>query len=340
MGKDTTTDGEHRADDDRGYGVKAAEKKVARKKAAKKTTRKKTTRKKAATSKKKAATASNQAKAGKPATLTESAVVTAPQQPAFTPPSDDTGSGGGAMRGIVGLWGPLAIIVLLVVVSRLGDEEAVESGDRGMAGLSAPLETAGRVARDVVDDVQDALTGGDPRAAVVLDAGAAGQGSSGSTSGDLAAAFDDAGVTAVPAGPVPAPPQSAAAAADPWAASEQKTVPASVSAIPGALPPSPENPWAPMDGPATAAVPAEPYVQGSAIPPPGAGYGYGAYPPPPRAYPPQPPGYTSAPPPSYGGRPPAYARQPAYGAPPAYSYPPQPYATPEPYPPGYYPPPQ
>jgi hypothetical protein len=297
MGKDSTTD--------RGYRVLAAEKKVAKKKAAKKTT------------KKKAAPASKKAKAAKPASTpvaTPSApepVAPAPPPPATPPPSFEDSRGGGPMRGIVALWGPLAIIVLLIVVARIGDDTPDELGSRAVAGLSSSLETAEQAAKDVVDDVRDALTGGDPEVAAVL--GAGGQGSSGSSSGDLAAAFSDAGVA-------PAAPKSAATASDPWQQSGQTTTPASVGGIPGALPPNPENPWAPVDPRAGAAVPAEPYNQGyqrgyqrgyqpgygqgyqGGGMPPAPGPHYGDYPPPP-GYPPyQPQGHGSAPPPAYGGR--------------------------------------
>ncbi len=261
------------------------------------------------------------------------------------------------MRGIIALWGPLAIIVLLIVVSRLGDEEPGTLGGRAAAGLSASLESAESIARDVVEDVQDALTGGDPQATAVLDTRAGGRSSSGSTSGDLAAAFLDAGAASAP----PPPPWSskqAATAADTWGRSDQTTTPASVSGIPGALPPHPENPWAPVDPRSVAAMSADPYSeayspayppayspaypQGGATPAPVAPYGYGA-PSQPQGYPPLPPDYGSAP--AYGGMPPGYSQQqayggvpPAYGAPPAYGYPPQPYGAPAPYPPGYYPP--
>jgi len=351
MGKYTTTDREQVGVDGRGYRVMAAEKKVVKKKAGKKTAAKK------------AASAKKKGKAAKAAkTAAESAPVAASSapkpEPAFVPPSDEARSGG-AMRGIIALWGPLAIIVLLIVVSRLGDEEPGAFGDRAAAGLSASLETAESIARDVVEDVQDALTGGDPQAAAVLDTRASGRSSSGSTSGDLAAAFYDAGAASAPP-PPPSSSKQAATAADVWGQSDQTTTPASLSGIPGALPPHPENPWAPMDPRSATAMSADPYSQAyppayspaypqaGAIPPPVAPYGYGV-PPQSPAYPPLPPDYGSAPPSAYGGRPPGYSQQqaygmapPAYGAPPAYAYPPQPYGAPAPYPypPGYYPPPQ
>ena len=377
MGKDTTTDHGQVGEDSRGYRVMAAEKKADKKKASKKTAKKKPATKKAVT-KKKGKAAKTVAEPAPVAASPERPATPAPQpkpafapqpEPAFAPPSDEARSGG-AMRGIVALWGPLAIIVLLIVVSRLGDEEPGALGRGAATGLSASLDTAESIARDVVEDVQDALTGGDPQAAAVLDTRASGRSSSGSTSGDLAAAFYDAGVASAPPGPVspPSPSKQAATAADTWGRSDQTTTPASLSGIPGGLPPHPENPWAPVDPRSATAMSADPYSQayspayppaysqGGGIPPPVAPYGYGAYggeyaPPQPSGYPPLPPDYGSAPPSAYGGRPPGYPQQqaygtapPAYGAPPAYvvqpsyAYPPQPYGAPAPYPPGYYPP--
>jgi hypothetical protein len=358
MGKDTTTEREQIEDKDRGYRVVAAEKKKTTKKAAKKKTKKKA--------------ASKKSKAAKVAPAPEPAPVSAPTEaPAAHVPSPEPDNtsisyetrSGGPMRGIVALWGPLAIIVLLIVVSRLGDDEPGELADRAVSGISSSLDKAESVARDVVEDVQDALTGGDPQAAAALGAGIGGQTSSGS---DLAAAFQDAGVGpapgALPAGGAPPAPKSAAAG--PWSEPSQTTTPASVSALPGGVPPQPENPWAPVDPRAMAAMPADPYASPPGAPPaPGGvapGYGRGAYgdqPPaggyPPsgqEGYPPLPPGYGAAPPPGYGGPPPGYSQRaygapppgygaPAYGAPPTgYAYPPQPYGAPQPYPPGYYPP--
>jgi hypothetical protein len=345
MGEDTKTDREQVVEDDRGYSVVAAEKKVAKKKAKKKTAKKKTAAKKAATAKKKDKAAAEPA---------------SQPVPAFAPPSEEARSGG-AMRGIIALWGPLAIIVLLIVVSRLGDEEPGALGRGAAAGLSASLESAESIARDVVEDVQDALTGGDPQVAAVLDTRASGRSSSGSTSSDLAAAFYDAGATSAPPPPPSSSPSSsplsskqAATAADAWGRSDQTTTPASLSGLPGALPPHPENPWAPVDPRSATAMSAEPnsqtyspayppaYSQGGGTPAPVAPYGYGA-PPQPQGYPPLPPDYGSAPPPAYGGMPPGYSQQqaygaapPAYGEQPSYGYLPQPYGAPAPYPPGYY----
>lgn len=369
MGKDTAIDGEQSGQDDSDYRVKAADKKVAKKKAAKKTPKKK-----AAAPKAKSKAGKSSVETAPVAAAAQAPVISAAKPgPALTPPSEEERSGG-AMRGIVALWGPLAIIVLLIIVSRIGDEEPGELGSRPVAGLSSSLESAESITMDVVQDVKDALTGGDPQAVTVLDTRAAGQGSSGSTRGDLAAAFQDTGVDSAPP-----PPKTAATAANPWAQSEQTTTPASVSApaMPGALPPFPDNPWAPVDPRVAIQAPVDPYSQGGGIPMPAAPYGYGAYgsdyPPPgaaPQGYPPQsqgypqqpqgypqqtqgypqqpqgyPQGYGTAPPPSYGGSqqqaygaPPPYGAAPAYGAPPPYGYPPQPYGAPPPYPPGYYPP--
>jgi hypothetical protein len=356
MGKHTTTDREHVEEKDRGYRVVAAEKKATAKKAAKK----KKTGKKAASKKRKAAKPAPAVAAPAASAAPEpSAAPAARPEPVFSAPSDEARAGG-PMRGIVALWGPLAIIVLLIVVSRLGDEEPGELADRAVAGLSSSLDRAGSAARDVVEDVQDALTGGDPQAAAALGAGADGRRSSGS---DLAAAFQDAGVASDAGGLAPGAAPKPAPGADPWRDSTQTTTPASVSDVAGGVPPQPENPWAPVDPRAVAAPPADPYAGTGAVPPPagpGPGYGYGygygggyagepaapgAYPPPGQAYPPLPPGYGAAPPPGYGGRAPGYPQQqawgappPGYGVPPAYPYPPQPYGVPQPYPPGYYPP--
>ncbi len=354
MGKDVTTDCEQVGEDGRGYRVMAAEKKVAKKKAGKKAAKK--TAKKAPASKK-AATAR------KKSTATRTVAVAAPRSepasapqpgPAVPPPTLEARSGG-AMRGIIALWGPLAIIVMLIVVSRLGDDDSDGLGRGAVDGLSASLESAERIARDVVEDVQDALTGGDPQAAAALDTRVGAPGSSGSTKGDLAAAFHDAGGTSAP----PPPPSSkrAATAAGAWGQSDQTTTPASVSGVPGALPPHPENPWAPVGPRSATAMSADPYSQDysqayppayspayppaypqAGGPPPVAPFSYGA-PPQPQGYPPLPSDYGSSP--AYGGSPPGYSQQQAYGAPPAYGYPPQPYGAPAPYPyppPGYYPP--
>ena len=347
MGKDTTTDREPVDERDSGPRVKAADKKVAAKKATKKKSKKKPASKKSK--------AARTAAAPKPASIGA-----APQppaapplrpEPAFAPPSDDARSSG-TMRGIVALWGPLAIIVLLIVVSRLGDEEPGEMADRAVAGLPSSIASAESMARDVAEDVQDALTGGDPQATAALGMGSGGQSSAGS---DLAAAFQDAGVASMPGAATPEPPKPVATAEDPWGPSPQTTAPESVSGIPRALPPYPENPWAPVDPRTVMSMPGDPYSNAGGIPAPsgpGAGQGYGhyggahpppgAYAPPPQSYPPLPPGYGSAP--VYGGAPTAYSRPRAYGgAPatgtaPAYSYPPQPYGAPAAYPPGYYPP--
>lgn len=347
MAKDTTTKGEHLEDK-----AKASDKKATAKKTAKKKSKKKSAGKKGKAVETRAAIES-----GVPDRAPEPPAAPIPRpQPADTSISYETRSGG-PMRGIVALWGPLAIIVLLIVITRIGDEDPGELAERAAAGLSSSLDKAESVALDVVEDVQDALTGGDPQAAAAL-----GTGGAGSTGSDLAAAFQDAGVASPPAALPPAP--QAAGGEHPWRGdAAQTTTPASLSTIPGAPPPQPENPWAPVD-PRSAAVPADPYaIPPGGIPAPGApagGYGYaGGYagePPPPGAYPPPgqgysalPPGYGAAPPPgyrapgysqqpAYGAPPPGYAQPPAYGAPPGYAYPPQPYGAPQPYPPGYYPP--
>ena len=354
MGKDTTTDRDRIDEKDSGHRVMAADKKVAAKKVRKKKSKKKAASKKSKSTK--TAAASKPASVG---AVPQPLVAPPPrQEPAFAPPSDEA-RGSGTMRGIVALWGPLAIIVLLIVVSRLGDEEPGEMADRPVAGLSSSIAGAESMARDVVEDVQDALTGGDPQAAAVLGTGS---GSQGSVSSDLAAAFQDAGVASTPPGAVSELPKAAATAEEPWGPSSQTTAPASVSGVPGGLPPHPENPWAPVDPRTVMAMPADPYANAGGIPAPvvpGAGPAYGhygggyappgAYAPPPQSYPPLPPGYGSAPAPAYGGAPPAYSQPqayggaPAYGAAPAYSYPPQPQPqpygqAPAPYPPGYYPP--
>ncbi|NCF80049.1 MAG: hypothetical protein GWP74_00420, partial [Proteobacteria bacterium] len=213
MGKDTTTDRDH--------SVTAADKKVARKKVAKKT------------SKKKAVGAKKKSKASKatprPASVSPAAAVS-PEPPAasapraaFSPPAEDEPRPGSGMRGIVALWGPLAIIVLLIVVSRIGDDDPGVLSERAADGLSASLESVESLARDVVEDVQDALTGGDPQVAAALGTRVPGQGPSGSPGSDLAAAFNDTGA-------ISGAPKSAATTADPWAQSEQTTTPASVSA--------------------------------------------------------------------------------------------------------------
>ena len=353
MGKDITTGREQVGEDDRGYRVVAAEKKIAKKKARKKTAKKAPAAKKAATARKKGSATKTVAV---PLPAPEPALAPQPG-PAAAPPLEGARSGG-AMRGIIALWGPLAIIVLLIIVSRLGDDESDTPGRGAVDGLSASLESAEKNAREVVEDVQDALTGGDPQAAAALDTRAGGPGSSGSTSGDLAAAFHDAGANSAPS------PSSkrAATAADAWGQSDQTTTPASVSGVPGALPPHPENPWAPVDPRSAMAMSADPYSrlyppayspayppaypQGGGMPAPVAPYGYGA-PSQPQGYPPSPADYGFTP--AYGSSP-GYSQQQAYGAappaygapPPAYGYPPQPYGgAPAPYPyppPGYYPP--
>ena len=119
----------------------AAEKKVVKKKAGKKTAAKK-----AASAKKKGKAAKA---AAEPAPVAASSASAPKPEPAFTPPSDEARSGG-AMRGIIALWGPLAIIVLLIVVSRLGDDESDTPGRGAVDGLSASLESAERIAREVV----------------------------------------------------------------------------------------------------------------------------------------------------------------------------------------------
>jgi hypothetical protein len=284
MAKDTTTDneksGKQSGEDDRGKRVVAAEKKPAKKKAAKKAGKKKAVTKKKSTASSAAAASASAPEIAVP----QPAATPAPKAgPAFAAPTEDEHSGG-SMRGIVALWGPLAIIVLLIVVSRVNDEQAVAPG-----GLTASLESAESTARGVVEDVQDALSGGDPQAAAALETGVTGQSVTGDSKSALAAAFDDSGVNAVPGVPKPA-----ATAAAPWGPSDQTTTPASVSGIPAALPPDPENPWAPVDPRALTAMP------GSGAPP-GPGYGaYGdrpagamhqGYPPQGQGYPPQGQGY-------------------------------------------------
>jgi hypothetical protein len=257
MAKDTTADnekpGKQSGEGDRGKRVVAAEKRPAKKKAAKKTSKKKAVTKKKSTASSAAAASASAPQIAAP----QPAATPAPKaEPAFAAPAEDEHSGGG-MRGIVALWGPLAIIVLLIVVSRVNDEQAAAPG-----GLTASLESAESIARGVVEDVQDALSGGDPQAAA-LESGITGQSVTGNSKSALAAAFDDSGVNAIPAAPKPA-----ATAAEPWGPSDQSTTPASVSGIPAALPPEPENPWAPVDPGALTAMP------GSGAPP---GPGYGAY---------------------------------------------------------------
>jgi hypothetical protein len=344
MGKETTTEHDNVEQADRDHSVEAAEKKVTAKKAAKKKSKKK-----AAGKKSKAAKA--EAAAETPAPSPAPPVTAPPRvEPVFARPSDEDRASG-PMRGIVALWGPLAIVVLLIVVSRLGDDDPGELADRAAEGISSSLDRVEDAARDVVEDVQDALTGGDPQAAAAL-----GAGGRGSSERDLAAAFQDAGVTSPAAALPPAP--SSTAGAEPWRDASQPGAPTSLPAVPGELPPQPENPWAPTDS-RTAALPGESYPPAGGIAAPGApappapGYGYqGGYagePPPPAVYPPR--GYAAEAPPGYAGRAPSYSQQqawgapppgytvpPGYGPPPGYAYPPQPYAPPPAYPPGYYPP--
>lgn len=304
MGDNTTTDNEH-SDKQSGEGdgdnrVVAAEKKVARK-VAKKKAAKKTSKKKAATGKKKSK-ASSVAAGSAPAPATAPPPPAPAPEPAFSSPAEEE-PGGGNMRGIIALWGPLAIIVLLIVVSRVNDEQAAAP-----SGLTASLESAESIARDVVEDVQDALTGGDPQAATALESGVAGQIGTGNSKSDLAAAFDDSGVSTPPVAP-----KSASTATEPWGPSDQTTTPASVSGVPAALPPNPENPWAPVDPRALAAMPgpgAPPGPAHQGYPPQGQGY-----PPQGQAYPPQGQGY----PPQGQGYPPQGQGYPPQGQ----GYPPQ-----------------
>ena len=196
MAKGTTTDhqhsgrhsaqhpGEHVGEDDRGYRVRAADKKVAKKKVAKKKVGRKTSKKKADASKKKSKARDEAAPPASPvdAVAPQAPVTPAPMpEPAAAPPPVEE-EAAGSMRGIVALWGPLAIIVLLIIVSRVGEEEP------RAPGVAASLESAEGFAREVVEDVQDALTGGDPQAATSLETRAVGQGGSSSISSDLAAA--------------------------------------------------------------------------------------------------------------------------------------------------------
>ena len=316
MANETRSDSDNADDKDSDERVAAGQAKPATKKATKKKSKAKTKKKSAAgkprTSKKAAAAAA----------APEAPSSTAPR-PASVPPSAESRSAG-PMRGIVALWGPLAIIVLLIVVARIGDDESVSAG--ATARLPASIDAAGKVARDVVEDVRDALTGGDPRATTAPGAGR-------SSRDDLAAAFQDAGVAAAPGdsrAATPPPPKSARVP-DPWDASSQTTVPAGAASRPPALPPYPDNPWAPVDPRALSELPGDPYSQGIP-PPPGAGPppGYGRHAPgyePGGMYSEQDPYYPRqrrgyGPPPGYGERAPGYGRQHAYGGAPGYGPPP------------------
>jgi len=347
MAKETRSDGSHANEKDRDEQKVAAHKKAA----AKKVTKKKS---KAKAKKKSDAKKSKSSKQAAPAQAAPARAAPAEFTASMPPSGEDRPAG--AMRGIVALWGPLAIIVLLIVIARVGeDSPAGRSGGKTTA-LPASLESAEGVAGDVVEDVRDALTGGDPRVAAALGAGAdAGR----RPHEDLAAAFQDAG--SVPgsggAGAPPAPAKSSVAP-DPWDASSQTTVPTGMAARPEAVPPYPENPWAPVAPLPPAELQTDPYSQGysqGAPPPPGRGYGrhqgYGAggmYSEPDPYYPRHRGGY--GPPPAYGergrgyGRRQAYGGAPGYGPPPGYGesqgypYPRPYYGEPAPYPQDYYPP--
>ena len=361
MAKKTRSDSDHADEKDGNERVVAAEKKTA----AKKVTKKKKSKAKA----KKKSAAGKTESGGKPAAAAPPASPASGVHPASVAATHEPGPAS-PMRGIVALWGPLAIIVLLIVVARIGEDEPLEGAGGRTAVLPASLETAEGIARDVVEEVRDALTGGDPQAAASLGVGS---GAGRSSREDLAAAFQDAGAAPVPGGAPTA--RKSAPVPDPWDASSQTTMPAGVAARPGMPPPYPENPWAPVDPMAPTEL-SDPYLRGAPPPPgppPGRGYGRGEghmpgggmYPAPEGHYPQHRGGY--APSPGYGERGSGYPRRHAYGdmrgGMPDYARPPpgygdrygerygepmredpyaQPYyGEPAPYPPpDYYPPPQ
>ena len=330
MAKETRSDSGHAEQKDRVERVVAAEKKTAAKKVTKKKKSKAKTKKKSAARKSESSNKAAPAAAAPPASP-------APGVHAASVPAPHESSASSPMRGIVALWGPLAIIVLLIVVARIGDDEPLDGSRGATAVLPASLETAAGVGRDVVEDVRDALTGGDPQAAAALGAGS---GAGRSSREDLAAAFQDAGAAGATGGVQSASAPKSTVIPDPWDASSQSTVPAGMAARPEAAAPYPENPWAPVD-PMAAPELSDPYQQGAPPPPgppPGRGYGRaeghmpgGMYMAPDPYYPQDPRGQYPrgqdprgqyrgdqyrrgyGPPPGYGEGGPGYPRQHAYG---------------------------